>query len=60
MLKKLIMIFWILIFFPAFSLEASPATIKKVFEYIDAHYVDPINPSLIYIKTKHSQKLRIL
>ena len=56
MLKKLSVIFWILIFYPAFSLEASPATIKKVFEYIDAHYVDPVNPSLIYTKTLDQMK----
>ena len=56
MLKKLALIFWILIFFPAFSVEASPATIKKVFEYIDAHYVEPVNPSLIYTKTLDHMK----
>jgi carboxyl-terminal processing protease len=51
MLIKISLIFWILIFFPAFSLEASPATIRKVFEYIDTRYAEPVQPSQIYIKT---------
>jgi carboxyl-terminal processing protease len=57
MLKKATLIFLVLIFFPAFSLEAGPATIKKVFEYIDAHYVDPVDPSVIYTKTLDHLKL---
>jgi carboxyl-terminal processing protease len=51
MLKKIILIFWIFILFPAFSLEASPETIRKVFEYIDTRYAEPVNPSQMYIKT---------
>ncbi|MFH1080296.1 MAG: S41 family peptidase [Pseudomonadota bacterium] len=51
MLKKINIILWIFIFFPAFSLDASPATIRKVFEYIDTRYAEPVNPSLIYKKT---------
>lgn len=51
MLKKFNLFFWIFIFFPAFSLDASPATIRKVFDYIDARYAEPVNPSLLYKKT---------
>ena len=51
MLKKFNLIFWIFVFFPAFSLDASPATVRKVFEYIDARYAEPVNLSIIYTKT---------
>ena len=51
MLKKIILILWIFILFPAFSLEAGPETIRKVFEYIDTRYAEPVNPSQMYIKT---------
>lgn len=51
MLRKFNLIFLIFIFFPAFSLDAGPATVTKVFEYIDARYAEPVNPSQIYIKT---------
>ncbi|PKN60504.1 MAG: peptidase S41 [Deltaproteobacteria bacterium HGW-Deltaproteobacteria-11] len=56
MLKTFILIFWIFIFFPAFSVDASPATIRKVFEYIDDRYAEPVNPSLIYTKTLDQMK----
>jgi carboxyl-terminal processing protease len=56
MLKKIILIFWIFILFPAFSLEAGPATIRKVFEYIDTRYAEPVKPSQIYIKTLDQMK----
>jgi carboxyl-terminal processing protease len=56
MLKKFNLIFWIFIFFPAFSLDASPATVTKVFEYIDARYAEPVNPSLIFTKTLDQMK----
>jgi hypothetical protein len=56
MLKKFNLIFLIFIFFPAFSLDASPATVRKVFEYIDARYAEPVNPSLIYTKTLDQMK----
>ncbi|MBA4396473.1 MAG: peptidase S41 [Syntrophus sp. (in: bacteria)] len=48
MLKKFVSICLIFIFFPAFSLDAGPATVRKVFDYIDARYAEPVNPSLIY------------
>lgn len=56
MLKKFCLIFWILLFFPAFSLEASPATIRKVFETIEKRYADPIPPSQIYSRTLNQMK----
>jgi carboxyl-terminal processing protease len=56
MLKKFNLFFWIFIFFPAFSLDASPATVRKVFEYIDARYAEPVNPSHIYTKTLDQMK----
>ena len=51
MLHKFAPIFLIFIFYPAFPLDAGPATVRKVFEYIDARYAEPVNPSLIYTKT---------
>lgn len=51
MLKNIILILSIFIFYPAFPLQASPATIKKVFGYIESRYADPVDPSSIYAKT---------
>lgn len=48
MSKKVIVIFWISIFFPALPLNASPSTIQRVFEYIEMRYAEPIRPPLIY------------
>lgn len=51
MLKKIYFLLTILIFLPAIPLHASPATIRKVFDYIDSRYAEPVDPSLIYTKT---------
>jgi len=56
MLKIFITVFWIFILFPAFSLEASPSTVRKVFKYIDTQYVEPVDMSLIYKKTLDQMK----
>jgi carboxyl-terminal processing protease len=56
MLKRIGLILWIVIFFPAVSLEASPATIRKVFETIEKRYADPIRPSQIYARTLDQMK----
>lgn len=51
MLKRIYFILTILIFLPAIPLNAGPATINKVFDYIGSRYADPVDPSLIYTKT---------
>ena len=56
MLKRIFAALWILILFPAFSLEASPATVRKVFKYIDTQYVEPVDIPLIYKKTLDQMK----
>jgi carboxyl-terminal processing protease len=56
MLRRICLIFWILIFFPAASLEASPETIRKVFETIEKRYADPVRPAQIYARTLDQMK----
>jgi carboxyl-terminal processing protease len=50
MLIKICLILSVSILLPALPLNASPATIRKVFNYIEARYAEPVDPSLIYTK----------
>jgi carboxyl-terminal processing protease len=51
MLKTICLLLAIGIIFPALPLHASPATIKRVFDYIETRYAEPVDPSLVYAKT---------